>query len=735
DENSQQVVGRVKAALPAIERSLPAGVRFNVFYDRTTLIDAVINTVSSALLQGGLLVILVLVLAMGTLRTALVTALSLPFTALIAFILMGAAGVTANLMSLGGLAIAIGMVVDGSIVVAENGARHLRESRGRPLAPVLSAAVGEVARPVAFSILTIVLVFLPLFTLEGMEGKMFKPLALTMGFAMLASLVAAFAFVPLMMSVWLRRTDRMVEPRLIRFLRERYLRLLARTLDHWRWTLGIAVLTLGVVLALAPRIGSEFLPVLDEGAVAVNVVRLPNASLEGSVATADYLERVLLELPEVTTVVSKTGRAEISEDPMGPEQTDLVIMLKPHRQWTTGRNKERLVAAMQERMAAVPGIRPAFSQPIALRVNELISGLKTDLAVKIFGDDIELLKQQADQVAVVLRSLRGAQDVSVEQVTGLSQLEVVPDRRALARHQINVADLNEIIETAVGGRVATEMVEGRQRTGVRVRFPAEKRSDPEAIRRILIPSPSGARIPLGEVAELRRIEGPAQVSRENGMRRVVVEVNIRGRDLGGFVAEARDRLVELEAALPPGYWLEYGGTFESQQRAMRRLAVVVPIAIGLILAMLYGALGSFGAAALVLLNVPFALMGGLLAMLILGIEMSVPAMVGFIALFGTAVQNDTVLVTFIGQLRRQGLDVRQAVLNGCSLRFRALLMTAATTVLGLTPMLYATGSGAEIQRPLAAVVIGGLVTATALTLLVLPTLYARIEGRRALPTS
>ncbi|MCK4413701.1 MAG: efflux RND transporter permease subunit [Candidatus Eisenbacteria sp.] len=722
DENSKEVVERVKAALPAIEASLPEGVEIDVFYDRTKLVADVIRTVSHALLQGGILVILVLFLVLGNLRAALVCALSLPLTALIAFIFMEIGEVTANLMSLGGLAIAIGMVVDGSIVVTENVSRRLREAHGRPDIGLYADAVREVARPVVFSILIIILVFLPLFTLEGMEGKMFKPLALTMIFAMIGALIVSQTIVPVVLS-YLLRGGRLAEPRPLVWLRGHYLRLLAKALDHHWVTVGAAALILVATLLMATQLGTEFLPQLDEGAIAVNVVRLPNAALNGSVASAAFMEKEVLAFPEVETVVSKTGRAEISEDPMGPEQTDVLIMLAPRSEWKTGRSKTELVAAIEERLARVPGTRLAFSQPIALRLNELISGIKSDLAVKIFGYDIEVLKRQADEVAGILRGIDGAADVSIEQVAGFSSLEIIPDRRAMARHQLNVEDVNTIVETALGGTVATEMIEEQMHFGVLVRFPEERRSSMAAIEQILIPAPDGARVPLGQIASIRRTEGPAQISRENNMRRVVVEANIRGRDLGGFVGEVQERLAGVASGLPPGYWIEYGGTFENQQRAMRRLSLVVPLSILLIFLMLASALGSIRTAGLVLVNLPFALVGGLLAMLIFGINLNVPATIGFIALFGTAVQNGTVLVTFVDQLRRRGIPLREAILSGCELRFRALLMTAATTVLALLPMLYATGSGAEIQRPLAVVVIGGLLTATMLTLLVLPTIY------------
>ncbi|MFO7653374.1 MAG: CusA/CzcA family heavy metal efflux RND transporter [Candidatus Krumholzibacteriia bacterium] len=727
-ENAQQVVDRVKAVLPSIEAALPEGVQLDVFYDRTDLIRDVIGTVSGALLQGGLLVILVLFLVVGHLRAAVVAALSLPLTALLVFVAMRLTGTTANLMTLGGLAVTVGMVVDGSIVVTENTLRRLREAPEMPphgaRAPSIhAAAAGEVARPIVFASLIIVLVLLPLFTLEGMEGKMFGPLALTMVFAMLGALLVEQTAVPVLLSYLVRDGSAGREFGPLRVLREGYLRLLERVIERRRVVVGGAVVALAAALLLAVGLGTEFLPELDEGAIAINAVRLPNAGLDGSVATSSFLEREILQFPEVATVVGKTGRAEISEDPMGPEQTDLLIMLKARSEWGTGRSKEELVAAMAERLGRVPGLRLAFSQPIALRVNELISGVKSDLAVKVFGDDLDRLKTFADEAAVTLRGVPGAGDVNVEQVAGFTSLDIVPDRRELARHQLTLDDVNSLVSTAVGGTVATTMVEGRMRYGVRVRFAAEARSSADAIAQILVPTPAGGHVPLGQLAEIRRVEGPAQVSRENGVRRVVVEANVRGRDLGGFVAEAQRALAELTADLPAGYWVEYGGTFASQQRAMRRLSIVVPVSVGLIFLMLVSALGSIRNAGLVLTALPFALVGGVAAMVLLGMDLNVPSTVGFIALFGIAVQNGTVLVAFMEQLRRDGHAPLEAVLTACSLRFRALLMTAATTVLGLAPMLYAAGAGAEVQRPLAVVVIGGLVSATVLTLLVLPALW------------
>ena len=732
-ENSKVVVDEVKKTIPSVQAGLPEGVEIHPFYDRTALIKACIKTVSDALLQGGVLVVLVLFLFLGNLRASVIVALSLPLAALFAFLLMGWQGVTANLMSLGGLAIAVGMIVDASIVISENIARHINEKADTDASRVeiVYEAVREVARPVLFAILIIVIVFLPLFSLQQMEGKMFRPLALTMCFAMLGSLVVSFTIVPVLCSLFLRGRKEATDNVIVRTLKRGYLPLLALALRR-RWTtLLVAAGILAASLLLIPFVGTEFLPPLDEGAIAFNVVRLPSASLEGSIAVGTEMERRLLaKFPEVETVVTKTGRAEISEDPMGPEQSDVFIMLRPGNEWGTGRNKRELTEAIQEELSGIPGLRFSFSQPIALRVNELISGIKSDLAVKVFGPDLEILRENANRMAVAIGAVEGAEDVKVEQIAGFAQVEIVVDRKAIARHKINVSDVNEIIETAVGGKVATTVVDGQMRFAVLVRFPEEKRGDIASIERILVPSPEGPRVPLGQLAEIREVEAPAQISRENGMRRVVVECNIRGRDMGSFVAEVREAIGPVVEGLPSGYFVDFGGQFENQQRAMRRLAIVVPVSILLIFLMLFSAFDSARSALLVLLNLPFALVGGILAIFLAKINLSVSSVVGFIALFGIAVENGTVLVTFFNQLRDQGMDAVEAVKKGCELRFRPLLMTALTTLLGLTPLLYASGSGSEIQRPLAAVVLGGLVSSMLLTLIVLPVLYSIVESRR-----
>lgn len=727
--NSQDVVSRVKESLGRIERTLPEGVRLNVFYDRTSLIEACIRTVVDALLEGGIFVILILFLFVAELRTALIVVVSLPLTFLVTFIVMGSAGISSNLMSLGGLAFSVGMVVDASIVVVENVRRHLAHRR-EPTEKrrVVAEAVVEVARPVAFSVLIIALILVPLFTLQGIEGKMFAPLAATMLIALLVSLVVALTVIPVLSElVLLQRPEK--EFRIIRRLHDGYLRLLAAAVRRPTLTIGSSVVVLLASIALLPFMGTEFMPPLDEGSIAINVVRLPNASLDGSVQVATFLEQRLRKFPEVEAVVSKTGRAEISEDPMGPEQTDVFVMLKPRGAWGTGRDKAELIEAMQADLAVVPGVRYSFSQPIALRVNELISGVKSDLAVKVFGPDLAVLKAFADRAAASLQGIEGARDVKVEQVSGTSQLDVVIDREAIARHGLRISDVNAVIETAVAGQQATTLIEEQRRFAVVVRFPASARSEVAELERLLVTAPGGERVPLAQLAEFQTVEAPAQVSRENGMRRVVAEVNIRGRDLGGFVAEVQRTLEPQVKELPSGYWVEYGGQFENQQRAMRQLAIVVPVALLLILVLLYLALGSLKNSLLVLLNLPFALVGGVIAVVAFRMPVSVSAAVAFIVLLGIAVQNGVVLVAFFRQLREEGLSVAETVTKGCDLRFRPLLMTALTSFIGHLPMLYATGSGADIQKPLAVVVMGGLVTSTLLTLIVLPTLYGVVEGR------
>ena len=580
----------------------------------------------------------------------------------------------------------------------------------------------------AFSVFIIVVILVPLFTLQGIEGKMFAPLATTMLIALIVSLAVAMTVVPVL-SVSFLKPDPEKEFWFIRRFHAWYLRVLDRAVRRPILTIGTALAVLAGSVALIPLIGTEFMPPLDEGAIAINVVRLPNASLDGSARVAGLIEQRLQKFPEIETVISKTGRAEISEDPMGPEQTDVFITLKPRRQWKSGRNKTELVEAIQKDMSLIPGLRLSFSQPIALRVNELISGVKSDLAVKVFGADLEVLKKFADRLAPAMQSVEGARDVRVEQISGMDQINVVINRSAVARYGINVADVNEAIETAVAGKIAGTLIEGQRRFAIVVRFPESARADIPQIERLLIQAPNGVRVPLSQLAEIQFVEAPAQVSRESGIRRVVVEANVRGRDLGGFVRDVQARIAPLLKELPAGYFVDYGGQFENQQRAMRQLSIVLPVALLLILVFLFLALDSVANSLLVLLNLPFALIGGVIAVVIFQMPLSVSAAVAFIVLLGIAVQNGVILMAFFGQLRERGRSISETVREGCDLRFRPLLMTALTSFIGHLPMLYATGSGADIQKPLAVVVMGGLITSTLLTLIVLPTLYCLLNRR------
>jgi cobalt-zinc-cadmium resistance protein CzcA len=735
--NSKHVVDRVRAEIPEIQKSLPAGVRISPFYDRTSLIQACIRTVSSALGQGIIFIILILFVVLWDIRAALTVAVSLPLTAAAAFILMGWQGVTANLMSLGGLVIAIGMIVDGAIVVTENIARHMHDKADsdKSRTSVAFEAAREVARPVMFAILIIVVVFLPLFTLQAMEGKMFKPLALTICFALAGSLVVSLTIVPVLGSLIIKRSIyKKSENPLLRIIHAAYTPILSLAIRGQWITIAVAAAVMVGVFSLLPRIGTEFLPPLDEGAVAINVVRLPTAGIEGSAKQSTQIERRLLtKFPEISTVVSKTGRAEISEDPMGPEQTDVLITFKPDYEKQFGRSKEQIVQAISDELAVFPGIRPAFSQPIALRVNELISGIKSDVAIKIFSENIDVMSKTAELIAPILSGIEGAQDIKIEQLSGFSQIEIQPDRDAIARHKINIEDINLLIETAIGGKVATSVFEGQRRFAIQVRFAKEKRADIGTIKQLLVNSPLGYNVPLGQLATIREVEVPAQISREDSGRRLIVECNVRGRDIGSFVEEARKKVKKVEDAMPAGSRLEWGGQFENQQRAMARLKVVVPVALLLIFVMLFGSLNSIKSSLIILTNLPFAVVGGIMAIYLLKIHLSVAASIGFIALLGVAVENGLVLVSFFDQLHQRGSSVYESVIEACRLRVRPLLMTTMTTLVGLLPMLYATGSGSEIQQPLVAVIFGGLISSLILTLIILPVLYLLLNHDKGLP--
>ncbi|MBM4352853.1 MAG: efflux RND transporter permease subunit [Deltaproteobacteria bacterium] len=722
-ENSRVVVDRVVGEVEDIRRSLPAGTNIVPFYDRTDLIGACIGTVRDALVEGAGLVIIVLLLFLWDLRSALVVALSLPLTASLTFLLMRALGETANLMSLGGLAIAVGMVVDGAIVVVET--IHSNRQRNPDMERLASAAaaVREVARPITFSILVIVAVILPLFSLQEVEGKMFRPMAITIAAAMASSLVVALVLVP-PLAVLLQGRGGGRENPVVRGLLAVY----GPSLD-WsvRHRIPLALVSAGFLVGtafLVPRLGTEFLPPLDEGTIAVNVVRLPSASLDGSLAQATVLERLILEsVPEVTGVVSKTGTAEVAEDPMGPEQNDFMVSLAPRDEWRPGLTRDRLIGELQEVFSRVPGIRASFSQPIALRVNELISGVKSDVALRIFGDDEQTLREAAEQAARILSEVPGAEDVKVEQSSGVSEIEIIPDREALARHQLRIQDVNDLVRINLAGVPAGRMVDGQRWNPIRVVSADAARGGLETIRNLPVLTPAGARLRLRDLAEVREVEAPAQLSREQGQRRLITECNVRGRDLGSFVAEARERLAQLEAGLPSGYRLAWGGQFENQERATRRLMLVVPAVLLVIALLQYAAMGNARSTLLVVTNLPFSVVGGIGTIYLLDMHVSVSVLVGLIALLGMAVQHGTLVVSFIDELRAGGLPLAEAVREASKRRLRPLLMTKLTSLLGLVPMMLAQGPGADIQRPLAAVVLGGLAFTSALNLYVVPALY------------
>ncbi|MBP7056698.1 MAG: efflux RND transporter permease subunit [Candidatus Omnitrophica bacterium] len=731
DANAKTVVERVKNAIKVMGERLPPGIRINPFYDRTELINACISTVVKALEEGAVLVILVLFLFLGDMRTASVVCLSLPLSCAATFIMMRFTGMSANLMSLGGLVIALGMVVDAGVVISENIYRHITEKHasGHSKIAVCRNAMMEVARPVMFATLITIVTKAPLFSLQAIEGKMFKPLAWTLIFAMSASLFSSLTIIPAAASYFIRGGRSTEDNIAIRWAKNLYLPVLRMAIRRKRATIMISVAVLFLSVFLFRFVGTEFLPYLDEGAIALNVVKLPTVSLNESVRIGETIERLLLEFPEVSTVVTKTGRAEIAEDPMGPEQNDLFIMLKPKKFWKA-RSKATLIEAMDKKLGGIPGVKLNFSQPIALRVNELISGIKSDVAVKIFGYDLGVLENAAEEIEHVISGITGAHDVKAEQVSGFLQLDIDIDRAAIARYGVNVSDVNEIVETAVGGKTVGTIFEEDRSYSLAVRFSEDRRSSEQDISNILIPARRGENVPLAQLAKVRVVETPNQISRESGMRRVVVECNVRGRDIGRFIEEARRKLAGIEKALPAGYFISWGGQFENQERAMRTLSLVVPVVAVMIFALLFMSFGSLRPAALVMLNLPFSVVGGIFTVVLFRITLSVSAVVGFITLFGIAVSNAIVLVEFFTQLRKQGIPLYDAVIRGCEVRLRPLIITSVTTVLGLAPILWANGPGSEIQKPLAAVVIGGLIASLALTLIVLPSIYVWAEELR-----
>ncbi|MEK6697709.1 MAG: CusA/CzcA family heavy metal efflux RND transporter, partial [Nitrospirota bacterium] len=728
-ENGRATVEGVKHEMAALKASLPQGVTITPFYDRTELIDAAVGTVATALAEAVVLVLLVLIVLLGNLRAALTVALILPLSVLATFFLMRVFGITANLMSLGGLAIAVGILVDAAVVVVENVHTHLaRAPKGVDRLHLVYRASLEVAAPVIAGVLIIVIVLLPLFSLTGLEGKLFTPLAVTIAFALIASLALSLTVIPVLASFLMRAAagHGASEGRVADWLHRVYRPVVAWALAHRAIAVTAALIMLGLAVALFPFLGKEFMPVMDEGTTVVIIEKDPNISLEASLAVDATYHRAMMELPEVTGVMSRTGADELRLDPMGLYQTDNFLLTKPRAEWT--RSLSGFQEELRKKLEAFEGIELAFTQPIDMRVSEMLTGVRATLAVKLFGEDLKVLDDKAQQIEKLLGGVHGAIDIVRPPVLGQKYLEIRLLPKALGRYGIRVEDVNRLIEAAVGGEVVSEIVEGNRRTPVLLRLPESVRASPTALAGLMVETPGKALVPLALLADIRGTEGPVQVVREHARRVVAVQVNVEGRDVVGFVDEAR-AAIEREVKLPPGYTVTYGGQFENQQRAAARLGLVVPVSVALIFLMLFLTFRSLRQAGLVILNIPFALIGGVVSLFVSGLYLSVPASVGFITLFGVAVLNGVVMVSYFNQLRAAGRTVLEAVQEGAERRLRPVLMTALIASLGLVPMLAASGPGAEVQRPLAVVVIGGLFTSTLLTLVLLPTLYAWIEAR------
>ena len=728
--NSGEVVARVKKRLAELEAGLPKGVTIEPYYDRSQLVDRTIATVATNLLEGGALVIIVLLLMLGNVRGGLLVALVIPLSFLVTLISMNAFGISGNLMSLG--ALDFGLIIDGAIVVIENVTRRLSETRatGKESQAIVKHATVQVMRPVLFGTAIIMIVYVPILTLQGIEGKMFVPMAIAVISALGAALIFALTLVPAAAS-WLYASGiKDKEPWLARLARRAYDPVLDLAL---RWRKAVMLTTALLICLgawLATTLGAEFIPTLDEGAVAMQAVRPPSISLEESVEATTRIEQALLAAfpQEIATIVSRTGRPEIATDPMGVEISDVYIILKPVAQWQRARSKKDLVNAFKKTLEhEVAGQNYSFSQPIELRTNELISGVRSDVAINLYGPDFDELERSGARIMEVLEAIPGAADISADQVAGLPSLRIIVDRTAAARHGLSVTDVLDAVEV-IGGKHVGVIFEGQKRFALQVRLKPEARHDQESLRRLLVSTPQGARVPLGQVALVMPDEGPSVVSRQSTQRRRTIQVNVRGRDLAGFVAQAQRRIKE-DAPPPPGYFISWGGQFENLQAASSRLAVALPAALILIFLLLYTTFGHARPACIIYLNIPMAAVGGVVALWARGMPFSISAAVGFIALSGIAVLNGVVMVTYIRQLQEEGLELMDATQKGARLRLRAVLMTALTDGIGFLPMALSTTAGAEVQQPLATVVIGGLITSTLLTLVVLPAVYSWLGGQ------
>jgi len=736
--NAKEIVSRVKERVAEINRKhmIPGGLQIVPYYDRSQLVDAAIHTVTEVLAEGIVLVVIILFLFLGDLRSSLIVSANLLLTPLLTFMVMNHIGLSANLMSLGGLAIAIGLMVDGSVVVVENVFAQLSHARhashesldGKRKTQIVLAAVQEVATPTLFGVAIIILVFLPLMTLEGMEGKLFAPLAYTIAIALAISLVLSLTLSPVLSSYLLLGGSEK-DTWLVRTLRKPYNLLLHWTLDHRKISVIAIVILFFGALALFPFLGTSFIPEMQEGTLSPNADRVPNISLDESLKMEKEMQRLMLQVQGVQNVVSRVGRGESPADPAGPNEADVLASLMPYDQRPRGMKQENIAGQIRQHLVTLPGINLVMSQPISDRVDEMVSGVRADVAVMLYGDELETLVEKANAIAKVATSIQGTQDTRVDRVGGQQYLLIDIDRDAIARYGLNAADVNDVIETAIAGKSATEIYEGERKFSGVVRLPPYLRDSVDDIRELQISSQDGPRVPLKNLAAVKVTEGPALINRNMGKRRIVVGVNVLNRDLGGYVKELQEK-VDRNVRLPAGYYIEWGGQFHNMERALHHLTIIIPITIAAIFFLLFVLFQSVRFAALIITVLPLASIGGIIGLFISGEYLSVPASVGFIALWGIAVLNGVVLVSYIQKLRQEGRSQFDAVREGTALRFRPVMMTAAVAALGLVPFLFATGPGSEIQRPLAIVVIGGLVSSTALTLLLLPAVYGLFEVKK-----
>jgi heavy metal efflux system protein len=745
--NTKATIDGINERIPLIQQALPEGVRFEPLYDQAELIEKAVNTVAKALVEAFVFIVIVLVLFLLNVRAVLLVLISIPLSVGMALTVMAYNGLSANLMSLGGLAVAIGMMVDGAVVMMENIFKHLSHpdrrhdkkhakklSQGgedpydveqdKDVGLRIQVAAREVAKPVFFAVTIILVVFAPLFSLEGVEGKLFQPMAVSIMIAMAASLVVSLVVVPALASYFFRRGFKAKTSPLVSVLEKAYRFTLGKAMKRKPWVLGSAAGLLLGALLLIPYLGTEFVPELEEGTINLRSTLAPSSSLETALQVAPKLEAMLLEFPEVTYVSSRIGRAEIGGDPEPVNNIEIFIGLKPADEWTSADNRLALQGLMEEKLEQFPGLLLNFSQPIATRVDELLSGVKAQLAIKLFGPDLDVLADKGQALMQVVRGIEGTRDVAMEQIAGEAQLVVTPDRRQLSRYGLAVGDVMAVVRDGLGGREAGQIINGNERYDIYVRLAEAFREDRQTIADLRLQSPTGAWVRLGDVATIEIESGPPQVRRDDVQRRVVVQANVQGRDMGSVVADIRQAIAE-KVDLPPGYSVDIGGQFENQQRAQQRLMIVVPLSIGLIALLLYFAFHSIGQAVLILINLPLAMIGGIVALFISGQYLSVPSSIGFITLFGVAVLNGVVMVEAINLRLEGGLEnMEKAIFEGAISRLRPVMMTAIVAALGLIPMILSNGVGSEIQRPLATVIVGGLVTATFLTLFVLPVLYA-----------